>query len=162
MSKAEKLPFGTKLVIFSLVPLSQILLYFATAEQLQNKELMTLKDSLHLSATQLTVFQIVIVLSYSLISFGLMYLVGNFILNFSNKKNSEALFISLVLAIGIANSLALIVVNLFGMLLPWLPALCQVVIVTFSYYKLSGKDKSGSLFLLGLMLVFNLGPVLFL
>lgn len=111
MSKAEKLPFGTKLVIFSLVPLSQILLYFATAEQLQNKELMTLKDSLQLSATQLTVFQIVIVLSYSLISFGLMYLVGNFILNFSNKKNSEALFISLVLASGIANSLALVVVN---------------------------------------------------
>lgn len=159
MNKKEKLPFWTKLIIFSLVPISQVVLYFASMKYFSNKQLLSIKNSLNMSTTQMNLFQGLLVVLFSLFSFGLMYFLSSSLLNFSAKKNSKALFISLVLALGATNSVSFLFVEFFRLVLPWVATVLQTFLFVVSYYDLSDKDKVGSLLLLGLMLIFAVIPL---
>lgn len=161
MKETDKLNVFNKLILFSLVPISQLTLYFSVSEKYTHKELLNLKQSLNLTANQLTIFQAITVLLFSILLFGLMYLVGNALLFFSSQKDSEALFLALIAALGFSNILMLIVQILFNLYYPLLATISQTLILPLSYYYLSKQDLKGSILPLLSMIITNSLTILF-
>ncbi|MDR3241636.1 MAG: hypothetical protein LBT37_05650 [Lactobacillaceae bacterium] len=157
----EKIPWYASLVIFSLVPLSQVVLYFTALPLLPvNKPLKELRGMLNMNNNQMITFQILSVLAFSIISFTMMYLVSSALLKLmAPNRNLEALFISLILAIGIGNGVALLVTVLSKTLMPEVPAMIQLIILSLSYYQITNwKDKRGTILLAVITLLMSVLP----
>lgn len=120
-----------------------------------------MQDKLALSSLQFLIFQILLVLLYSVISFGVIYLGCSLVLKLSKKRNNEALFIALSLALSLANTTDLIALDLFQRTFVWGEVLIEVGVVTFSYYKLSARDRRGSVLLFLAMVLFGLVNLFF-
>lgn len=157
----EKLNLWYKLMVFTSVPFTQLVLYFTLLTVRPEKELLYLQNKLALSSLQFLIFQILLVLLYSVVSFGGIYLVCSLALKLSKKGDSEALFIALSLALSLANTTDLITLDLFQRTFVWVTLLVQVGVMTFSYYKLSARDQRGSGFLFFVMALFGLLPIFF-
>lgn len=135
------------LIIFSLVPLSQIILFFSLKSSIRTTdELHSLQETMNMSELQMFIFQLFIITIYSLISFMLMYLVYGLLLQFSKKNDSKALYISLILSIGISNGILIIINTLNINTNPWINAFLNIIILAIMYFYLS-KDKTGLLLL---------------
>jgi len=157
----EKIPWYASLVIFSLVPLSQVVLYLTALPLLPvNKPLKELRGMLHMDNNQMITFQILSVLVFSIISFTMIYLVSSVLLKLmAPNRNLEALFISLVLAIGIGNEVALLVTVLSKTLIPEVPAMVQLIILSLSYYQITNwQDKRGTILLAVITLFMSVLP----
>ncbi|WGN89708.1 hypothetical protein [Ligilactobacillus faecis] len=157
----EKLNLWYKLIIFTSVPFTQLVSYFMLLTVRPQKELLYVQNKLALSSLQFLIFQILLVLLYSVISFGVIYLVCSLVLKLSKKGNNEALFIALSLALSLANTADLLALDLFQMTFVWSPILVQVGVGTFSYYELSARDRRGSIFLFLVMVLFGVGTLFF-
>lgn len=129
----EKLNLWYKLIIFTSVPFTQLVSYFMLLTVRPQKELLYVQNKLALSSLQFLIFQILLVLLYSVISFGVIYLVCSLVLKLSKKRNNEALFIALSLALSLANTADLLALDLFQMTFVWSTILVQVGVVTLFF-----------------------------
>lgn len=157
----EKLNLWYKLIIFTSVPFTQLVSYFMLLTVRPQKELLYVQNKLALSSLQFLIFQILLVLLYSVISFGVIYLVCSLVLKLSKKGNNEALFIALSLALSLANTADLLALDLFQVTFVWSTILVQVGVVTFSYYELSARDRRGSILLFLVTVLFGLVNLFF-
>lgn len=156
------------LIFFTLVPLSQVLLYLASSAILKKPaELVMVRESLNMSTTQFTTFQVISTILFSLISFIFMYFVYKILIKlFSSNYNSDALFMSLVLAVVFSNGLGIIMAISFKTIIPQLTAVIQTLVLVVLYFILSKEnDKSdniGTIVLGVVAVVFNIIPSFFL
>lgn len=157
----EKINLWYKLIIFTSVPFTQLVSYFMLLTVRPQKELLYVQNKLVLSSLQFLIFQILLVLLYSAISFGVIYLVCSLVLKLSKKGNNEALFIALSLALSLANTADLLALDLFQVTFVWSTILVQVGVVTFSYYELSARDRRGSILLFLVTVLFGLVNLFF-
>lgn len=157
----EKINLWYKLIIFTSVPFTQLVSYFMLLTVRPQKELLYVQNKLVLSSLQFLIFQILLVLLYSVISFGVIYLVCSLVLKLSKKGNNEALFIALSLALSLANTADLLALDLFQVTFVWSTILVQVGVVTFSYYELSARDRRGSILLFLVTVLFGLVNLFF-
>lgn len=146
---------------FSLVPLSQIVLYFSVinfsefARQRNN-----IQRRLNMDKVQLSVFQVISILFFSIVSFLFMYLIDWLILKlFSKKLDHDALFIALALAIGLGNIAEILVFSVFNKPYPQVAAMTKLLVISEFYYLVSTtKDKTGSIILGTVTVLLNVIP----
>lgn len=134
------------LIVFSLVPISQILLFLSASDRTNNlPKIINLKQSLNMSANQVTVFEIFITIIYSILSFMMMYIIYLLAIKLSAQKNAQSLYIALILAVGISNSIG-IVCNLLSLsisLVSVVTLFLQVIILAIAY-AYDSKDYKGA------------------
>ncbi|WP_419155039.1 hypothetical protein [Weissella minor] len=156
----EKMPWYIKIIVFSLVPISQILLYFVAGKYVNvGNEISTLQKSLNMTSSQLLTFEILSVLLFSLLSFGFMYLLIALLLKvFSKNPSYEPLFVALVLTVGVSNSAAIIVTLILHESVATVPAILQLILSMGLYYNFSNKDKIGTIIVGTVYLIFSVIP----
>lgn len=156
----SKIPWYMALVVFSSVPISQIVLYFSVSEFTDNGDLNKLQNSLNMNHYQLVVFQLLSILLYSLISFAFMYLIYRFLIKiFSKNGDSELLFFVLIMAILLSNAISILIALIFKTSVPHLSSIIQFLILTGGYYYYSNnKDRVGSIVLGVVSLIMNVLP----
>lgn len=146
------------LLMFSLVPLSQILLYTKVSPILEtNKSLINMQNVMKMTSFQMSIFEILIILFYSIVSFIFIYYVYFFVLKMIDHLNQNALFMSLVLAIGLSNILTLIYITIFEHASGIFTAVFQILFFMLFYYQIS-KDKKPLLVILVFGTFFNVIP----
>lgn len=161
MNNKEKTPWYLSLIIFSSVPISQIVLYFLVSNYMKRSEdLETLQQSLNMNNQQLIIFQLISALLFSIISFTFIYFVEWILLKlFSDYTDSEALFVVLVLSITIANAISIFIAIVFKTNYPQVSSVIQLLVITFGYYHLTKhKSKTGSFILCFVTLLLNVLP----
>jgi len=138
----EKLPWYLSVLLFSIVPLSNIIAYLVSLPFLPKQmQLANLSKMMQIPEKQLMMSQIGSTLAFSIIGFIFIYLIDWLLLRiFAPKRDLEALFISLVLAIGIGNAVAIITMFLFKIDLPQVSAVAQMLILSLGYYHLTKKE----------------------
>lgn len=161
MKNKEKSPWYINLMIFSLVPMSQIMLYFISKPLIkQNLDLEFLSSSLNMNNNQLIMFQVITILLYSIINFVIIYLFNLFIIKLIAKKSyNDELFTALVLGMGISNCIAIVICLMFKITIPQLTAIIQCIIIFVSYYYFTDKkDIKGTITLVTISILMSVLP----
>ena len=156
----EKMFWYIKLIVFSLVPISQVVLYFVAGKYVNvGSEISNLQKSLNMTSNQLLTFEILSVLIFSLFSFGFMYLLIALLLKlFSKIPSYESLFVALVLTVGLSNLVAIIISLVLHKSVAIIPAILQLILSASLYYKFSNKDKVGTILVGIVYLIFSVLP----
>lgn len=92
------------LLLFSLVLISQLIAYFSIAKsEAALVVIKSIQDGLSFSNTQMTILEFIMISVYSVILFTIMFLINSVVLNISEDRDLTALFLSLILSIGMSN-----------------------------------------------------------
>lgn len=155
-NKEDKL---SKLLFFSLVPISQICIYFfSNKNKFVLENIHNIQKKLSIMNIQMTLLQLIIVIFYSIILFLVMFFINFFILKLSKTRNSEALFVSITLSIGMGNLSGLITNDFINNKIEMLiPALVEMIVLAFSYLTYS-KDRKGAFLLFLVTIMLNVIP----
>lgn len=156
----EKMSWYIKLIVFSLVPISQVVLYFVAGKYVNvGSEISNLQKSLNMTSNQLLTFEILSVLLFSLFSFGFMYLLIALLLKlFSKIPSYESLFVALVLTVGLSNLVAIFIALVLHKSVAIIPAILQLILSASLYYKFSNQDKVGTTLVGIVYLIFSVIP----
>lgn len=153
----------SSLTLFSLVPIAQLFAFFVSNNRF-NQEIHQATQFLKLSQTQLIVFEVLLILIYSTISFLIAYLISRFFMEvFSEKVERVQLFVSFVISTAftaIANSIA---ISLTGIRFTFLFSIFQIILLLAWYIgETKARDKKGAIALFIVNVIFNIVPAILL
>lgn len=149
------------LLLFSLVPISQLIAYFSIAKsEAALAVIKSIQDGLSFSNTQMTILEFIMISIYSVILFTIMFLINSVVLNVSEDRDLTAFFLSLILSIGTSNLFKIIDSDyLHTPFSTLIPAIIHLIVVTLSYYSFA-KDKKGTALVALVSLLINVVPAI--
>lgn len=132
-----------RFLLFSIVPLSQLFLYFEARQFYQEKVpfIVEMRRVFNLTPLQYNSFEIISVLLYTIVSFSAMYGMYYLMITVLLKRESTALFFSLVVALSVSHLGSIWSYLIFTTFFPLILTICQSFILAITFLLSSFKQK---------------------
>ncbi|EUJ42140.1 hypothetical protein [Brochothrix campestris] len=132
-----------RFLLFSIVPLSQLILYFEARKFYQDKVpfIVDMKRLFNLTQLQYNLFEIISVLLYTIVSFCVMYGMYYLVITVLLKHESTALFFSLVVALSVSHLIGIWAYLIFKTFFPLVLTICQSFVLAITFLLSSFKRK---------------------